>query len=227
VEGCAGLRGGEIQVSKMYVSNAKESIRLFKNPTLDALSYVHWSYPLIFWVPIVGFCLYKAAQFSGNQPAQLLLFFTGGVFFWTLSEYLLHRFVFHYEPSSDLGKRWHFLLHGIHHDYPNDQKRLVMPPLLAVILVIPFYLLFRLTLGNGGVFYAASAGFLVGYLAYDMIHYAVHHAPLRHPIWKRLQKHHMVHHHHDPDRGFGVSSVIWDMAFGTRISRERRVRATR
>jgi sterol desaturase/sphingolipid hydroxylase (fatty acid hydroxylase superfamily) len=208
-------------VSKFYVSNSKESIRLFKNPVLDALSYVHWSYPLIFWVPIVGYCLYMAAKLAGGQPLRPVVYFTGGLVFWTLSEYLLHRFVFHYEPSSDLGKHLHFLLHGIHHDYPNDQKRLVMPPILAAILVIPFYLLFRWILGTGSAFFAASAGFLVGYLAYDMIHYAVHHAPLRHPIWKRLQKHHMVHHYHDPNHGFGVSSVIWDKAFGTLFPKNR------
>ncbi len=208
-------------MSKFYVSNSKESIRLFKNPVLDALSYVHWSYPLIFWVPIVGYCLYMAVKLAGGHPLKLLLAFSGGLFFWTLSEYLLHRFVFHYKPSSDLGKRLHFLLHGIHHDYPNDQKRLVMPPILAAILVIPFYLVFRWILGTGSTFFAASAGFLVGYLAYDMIHYAVHHAPLRHPIWKRLQKHHMVHHYHDPDHGFGVSSIIWDKAFGTLFPKDR------
>lgn len=211
----------EIQVSKKYVSNSKESIRLFKNPVLDALSYVHWSYPLVFWLPIVGYCLYRAFHLWGQQPMRILLLFLGGVVFWTLSEYLLHRFVFHYEPKSDLGRRLHFLLHGIHHDYPNDQKRLVMPPLLAVILVIPFYLLFRFVLGDGGAFFSASAGFLVGYLAYDMIHYAVHHAPIRHSIFKRLQRHHMVHHYDDPEHGFGVSSVFWDKAFGTLFPRDR------
>jgi len=208
-------------VSKLYVSNAKESIRLFKNPVLDALSYVHWSYPLIFWVPIVGYCLYRAIHLWPGQPLKLTGLFVAGLLFWTLSEYLLHRFVFHYEPRSDPGRRLHFLLHGIHHDYPNDQKRLVMPPILAVVLVIPFYLLFRLVLGDGGAFFSAAAGFLVGYLTYDMIHYAVHHAPVRHRLFKRLQRHHMVHHYDDPEHGFGVSSVIWDKAFGTLFPRDR------
>ena len=93
--------------------------------------------------------------------------------------------------------------------------------MLALILVIPFYFLFRIVLGTGGAFYGVSAGFVIGYLAYDMIHYAVHHAPLRHPIFKRLQKHHMVHHYHDPNHGFGVSSVFWDKAFGTVFPRDQ------
>ena len=84
-----------------------------------------------------------------------------------------------------------------------------------MILLIPFYLGFRLVLGTGAAFFGTMAGFGLGYLAYDMIHYAVHHAPVRHPVFKKLQKHHMVHHYHDPEHGFGVSSVLWDKAFGT------------
>ena len=124
-------------MSDMYVSNKNESIRLFKNPILDALSYVHWSMPLIFWLPIVGYFLYRAVV-AGDALYLVVLAVLGGVVFWSLSEYLLHRFVFHYEPSSGWGQRIHFLIHGVHHDYPNDSKRLVMPPPLAVLLAIPF-----------------------------------------------------------------------------------------
>jgi sterol desaturase/sphingolipid hydroxylase (fatty acid hydroxylase superfamily) len=95
-----------------------------------------------------------------------------------------------------------------------------MPPLLAAILVTPFYGLFRIALGHGVVFYAFFAGFLVGYLVYDMTHYAVHHAKLSHPIWIKLKQHHMVHHYQDPERGFGVSSKIWDIVFHTMVNKE-------
>jgi sterol desaturase/sphingolipid hydroxylase (fatty acid hydroxylase superfamily) len=207
-------------MAKNFVSNKDESIRLFNNRLMDTLSYVHWTYPLIFWIPVVGYCIYKA---FAAPPIGIFGFpaaFLGGLAFWTLSEYLLHRFVFHYEPSSEWGKRVHFLVHGVHHDYPNDSKRLVMPPLLAAILVTPFYGLFRIALGHGVVFYAFFAGFLVGYLVYDMTHYAVHHAKLSHPIWIKLKQHHMVHHYQDPERGFGVSSKIWDIVFHTMVNKE-------
>jgi sterol desaturase/sphingolipid hydroxylase (fatty acid hydroxylase superfamily) len=146
------------------------------------------------------------------------------VVFWSLSEYLLHRFVFHYEPSSGWGQRLHFLIHGVHHDYPNDSKRLVMPPPLAVLLAIPFFVFFRVVLGSGGVFFGAMSGFFIGYLIYDMIHYAVHHAGFTHPLWIKLKQHHMLHHYQNPELGFGVSSLIWDVVFGTGFPQEKQRR---
>ena len=207
-------------MANKFVSNRDESLRLFNSRLLDMLSYVHWSYPLIFWIPIVGYCGYRAFKAPQIGVFGIPGAFLGGVAFWTLSEYLLHRFVFHYEPSSEWGKPVHLLIHGVHHDYPNDSKRLVMPPLLAAILVMPFYLSFRLVLGDGAGFYALFAGFLIGYLVYDMTHYAIHHAKLSHPLWIELKQHHLLHHYQDPEHGFGVSSMIWDIAFHTMFKKE-------
>ncbi len=208
-------------MAKNFVSISDQSLRLFNNRLLDKLSYVHWSYPLIFWVPVVGYCVYRALTAASIGVLGTLATVLGGVAFWTLSEYLLHRFVFHYEPSSAWGERIHFLIHGVHHDYPNDSKRPVMPPFLAAIFVAPFCLLFRVVLGNGAVFYAFLAGFLIGYLIYDMTHYALHHAKLSHPFWITLKQHHLVHHFQDPEHGFGVSSKLWDLVFHTMFTRDR------
>ena len=52
--------------------------------------------------------------------------------FWTLTEYWLHRFVFHFEPEKGIGARLHWIIHGVHHDHPNDPLRLVMPPSVSV-----------------------------------------------------------------------------------------------
>ena len=86
----------------------------------------------------------------------------------------MHRIVFHFEPEDGIGARLHWIIHGVHHDHPNDRMRLVMPPSVSVPLAIVFYVLFLLVLG-GTVAPAFGAGFLVGYLIYDMTHYHVHH----------------------------------------------------
>ncbi|MBP1658719.1 MAG: fatty acid hydroxylase, partial [Bacteroidetes bacterium] len=137
-----------------------------------------------------------------------------GLTFWTLTEYLLHRFVFHYEPTSTWGKYLHFMMHGVHHDYPNDSKRLVMPPSVSIPLALLFYGLFTLILGpayNLPFF----GGFIMGYIFYDEIHYATHHAPMKFGLWQKMKHHHVLHHYHDPGRGYGVSSPLWDYVFGT------------
>ncbi len=199
---------------KLYVSNKDESARLFKSDFLEMFSHVHPSVPLIVYIPVMSYFLYKAyigPELSGTAIVGLFFF---GLFFWTLTEYLLHRFVFHYEPKSEWGKYLHFMMHGVHHDYPNDSLRLVMPPVVSIPLAVMFYYLFVAVLGPvmTAPFYA---GFLLGYMIYDSWHYASHHFAMKSAGWLWLKQYHMLHHYQDPNTRFGVSSPLWDYVFGT------------
>lgn len=201
-------------MAKLYTSNKDESARLFKSDFLEMFTHVHWSVPLIVFVPIVSWLLYRASITPGLTTGFGALLFVAGLFIWTITEYVLHRYVFHYEPTSAAGKYIHFMMHGVHHDYPNDSKRLVMPPSLSIPLASLFFGLYYMILGSTYV-YPFLGGFLVGYMLYDEIHYATHHAPLKNGIWQKLKHHHVLHHYHDPEKGFGVSSPAWDYVFGT------------
>ena len=133
---------------------------------------------------------------------------------------MLHRFVFHYHPKQAWAQRLHFIMHGVHHDYPSDAGRLVMPPAGSIPIVLLMYALFDWLLpAHTEVF---MAGMLSGYLVYDMIHYALHHASFRSGWLKTLKQHHMRHHYSDPNNGFGVSSRLWDSIMGTRFESARK-----
>ena len=54
-----------------------------------------------------------------------------------------------------------------------------------------------------------------GYLCYDMLHYATHHFSMKKGMWLWLKQHHMRHHYGDDHTGYGVSSPLWDVVFGT------------
>lgn len=199
---------------KRYVSNKDESARLFESSFLELFTHVHWSVPLLVFLPVVTYFLYQATETPVLGAGTIVLTFAAGLLVWTFTEYILHRFVFHYEPKSFLGKRLHFLLHGVHHDYPNDSLRLVMPPVVSLPLAAIFYYFFLFVVGSTylpGFF----AGFIVGYLCYDMIHYATHHAPMKGKTGLLLKHHHMKHHYQTDDFNYGVSSPLWDFVFGT------------
>jgi sterol desaturase/sphingolipid hydroxylase (fatty acid hydroxylase superfamily) len=181
---------------------------MFKNDFLENLSKIHFSVPLFIYVPVVIFYTYKAFVNNISFLAYIGYFILGALV-WSATEYVLHRFIFHYMPKSDWGKRIHFIFHGVHHDYPRDSKRLVMVPSVSIPLAVAFYFLFSLFLKNQDL-YAFFSGFVVGYLAYDMTHYAIHHANFKSPFWKKIKQHHMLHHYDDPTKGYGVSSVLWD-----------------
>ena len=94
-----------------------------------------------------------------------------------------------------------------------------MPPAVSVPMAFIFYGLFYLIwdrlLGVPQWIAPSFAGFITGYLAYDMIHYATHHFPMRQRHLRFLKRYHMQHHFETPDPRFGVSSPLWDKVFGT------------
>ncbi|WP_316836163.1 sterol desaturase family protein [Pedobacter nutrimenti] len=207
-------------MKKNFVSNSSESIRMFKSGFLESLSKVSFYVPLIVYVPVIIYLCWKSLfelQMGWLNFVGYLLF---GLFVWTFTEYILHRFVFHFYPTSEWGKKIHFIFHGVHHDYPNDAKRLVMPPSASIPLALAFYYLFLYILpaGTNNAFFI---GFIGGYLVYDMTHYALHHANFKNGFWKKLKQHHMLHHYSDSTKGYGVSSDIWDRVLGSNFLKKK------
>ena len=198
----------------------KEPIRLFKSDFLEFFTHVSPITVLVIWAPAAAYFLLRAVLdvLAGASWFVLPLGFLAGLFLWTLAEYMLHRFVFHFRPRAPWQERVAFLFHGVHHAQPRSKTRLVMPPAVSVPLALLFYGLFRLILGvligAWGWVSPVFAGFVVGYLCYDMIHYATHHFPVR-GYFKFLKLHHMNHHYKTPNQRFGVSSPLWDVVFGT------------
>ncbi|MEL6866768.1 MAG: sterol desaturase family protein [Bacteroidota bacterium] len=199
---------------KLYVSNKDETVRMFKSDFLEAFSKVHFSIPLIVFLPVIGYFLYLSFISQTLSWLELALGFAAGMTSWTLVEYVLHRWIFHFEPSSEWGKRLHFICHGVHHDYPNDSNRLVMPPILSIPLAFFFYYLYGRFI-PGDLLYPVFSGLVSGYLIYDMIHYAIHHVNFSGRWWMALKTHHLKHHFKDPDKGFGVTSTFWDIVSGS------------
>lgn len=197
---------------KNYISNSTDSPRMFKSDLLEPLSKVHFSVPLYIFIPTAVYCIYRDFAVENVGVGTFILYFILGVVIWTLTEYVMHRFVFHFTPKGALQERIHFVFHGVHHDYPKDRKRLVMPPSVSIPLALFFFVLFRLIFSDQALF-AFWPGFILGYLWYDMMHYAMHHYTFKQPYLKRVQHHHMIHHYQDPNKDFGVTSDIWDKVF--------------
>jgi dihydroceramide fatty acyl 2-hydroxylase len=199
----------------------KASPRMFESEWLDRLSRVHPAVPVVIFGPAIG-VLAGFALATVSVPTALVLFALGYAF-WTLTEYWIHRGIFHFEPEEGLGARLHWIIHGVHHDHPNDPLRLVMPPSVSVPLSALFCLGFWAVLGSPN-WYAFGAGFLAGYLIYDMTHYYLHHHKPRTPAGRWLRELHMRHHFQDDTSGFGISAPYWDRVFGTYSTRRARRR---
>src|SRR5260370_30037790 len=189
-----------------------ETCRMFESDFLERFSRIHPATPFVTWIPVVLFFLVRSALRHELSPIAVVVLHLGGMLAWTLAEYVLHRYVFHWSNDTDWGKRLHFLLHGVHHEYPSDKDRLVMPLLTSGPLAVVFYVLFMLTLGPaiGEPFFA---GFVVGYLFYDGTHYFVHHFVPTTRWGKFLRRHHMTRHHARHHGGFAVSTPLRCISF--------------
>jgi sterol desaturase/sphingolipid hydroxylase (fatty acid hydroxylase superfamily) len=185
---------------------------MFESRLLDRLSRVHPAVPVVIFLPAIAILFALAAGELGFWSIAGLA--AGGYAFWTLCEYWIHRGIFHFEPEDGFGARLHWIIHGVHHDHPNDPLRLVMPPSVSVPLSSLFVLGFWAVLGSPW-FLPFAAGFLAGYLIYDMTHYHLHHHKPRTRLGRRLRELHMRHHFQDHTTGFGISAPYWDKAFRT------------
>lgn len=187
---------------------------MFANPVLNRLSQTHIATPIvIFLLYAVALLVYTVLRTDVTPLAIIGLFFAGVLGF-TFTEYVVHRWVYH--PPHGASEKYvemTYNMHGFHHDYPKDKKRLAMPPILAVVLSTLLLFLFEMVLAQYA--FAYLAGFVVGYAMYLVVHYMVHmYAPPKNflkPLWVN----HSIHHYSENDILFGVSQPLWDYAFGT------------
>lgn len=191
----------------------KGQARLFKNRYLEYLTKTH---PLVIWslyTPVfilMPYYAYDTLQFSGARITAIIF---SGILFWSFFEYLMHRFVFHFVAESDRAKKIIYVMHGNHHEYPRDKQRLFMPPVPSLIISSTIFMVMNFLMGNAA--FCFFPGFIFGYLIYGSMHYAIHawNPPFK---WmKGLWRNHHLHHYKQQERGFGVSSTLWDHVFGT------------
>lgn len=202
---------------------SEESPRMFESDFLDFFSRVPWYVVPIIYVPLVATFVGVGVSSHGVSLAAAALQFAAGVAVWTLLEYWLHRTLFHWTPATSWGPRFHFFLHGVHHEWHRDRFRLVMPPAASLPLGVFFFGLTWLAGQALGALLAPTwiwcffAGVMTGYLIYDLTHYYLHHAKPRTRMGRKLRHHHMAHHHNKAyqDKKFGVSTTLWDHVFGT------------
>lgn len=187
--------------------------QLFNNPILERLTKTHIAFPLTLYTLMSVGWLYYGATEKGLSGLHMVLMFGLGFLFLTLVEYLAHRYFYHMDPSTRIKKKIQYAVHGVHHEYPKDKKRLAMPPLLALVYVAFFFITIKFFLGDD--VYAFGPGMLMGYTTYLFIHYAVHAYQPPKNFLKILWIHHAIHHYKDNERAYGVTSPLWDWVFGT------------
>ncbi len=201
-----------MEKEKVVIYSDRNAPPLFKNSFLNKLAKTHPLVIDVMYAVLVSIFFYLYVNKFGQNFEKGILLFLIGFFSWTLGEYLLHRFLYHDKTGAGYNKGIRYILHGIHHKYPHDGSKVVLPPVPSLIIASLIFGFFYLIMGVHTLVF--GSGFLVGYLAYMNVHYIVHAIPppKKFNFWWR---HHNIHHYVQHDRAFGVSTSLWDRVFGT------------
>ena len=198
-----------MEVSKI---KNKGQARLFENNFLEMMTKTHPVVVYTMYFPVIIFMLWYGATNKGIPAVREALLFIAGILFWSFFEYIMHRYIFHMIVETPRAKRFVYTMHGVHHEYPRDKDRLFMPPVPSIVLATLIFFLMHLAMGWNALSF--FPGFVFGYMLYGSMHFAIHaFAPPR--FMKALWRNHHLHHYKTPDKGFGVSSVLWDIVFRT------------
>ena len=186
---------------------------MFDSPLLERLSVVHPVFPTLVYAP-VGIWLFIHAAAGATGVKWALALYLAGLLAWSLLEYVAHRGTFHREPHTEHQLAIAYLVHGVHHAFPDDSRRWMMPVAVTGPIAVVVFGVAHLALGEQA--FAACAGFFHGYLTYDLLHYFIHRGRMPGRVGRFLRQYHLAHHYTKPDRHFGVSSPLWDLVFRTR-----------
>ena len=201
-------------MSVEVVPHNKGTKKLFENKILEKLTRTHISIPITLFITYSGALLYYSIVSIGSLTAlETTGIFFAGFFFFSLIEYIMHRYLFHIGTSTKKREKLQYTLHGVHHEYPKDKERLAMPPVMSITIATSLLFLFKLVLGP--LVFAFLPGFLVGYASYLSMHYILHSYKAPKGVFNFLWANHAVHHYKDHTKAYGVSSPLWDYVFGT------------
>ena len=171
--------------------------------------------PFYFYMA-AAICLGAAAAMSEKRSLlSVLLLLTSGFLSWGLVEYVLHRFIFHYDARSERSRRFVYAAHLSHHENPRSLERLFASLRLSVPIALIYYLLAWALLGSWQATAYLFTGLIAGYFSYELLHFQAHHRAPRLRLFRYLKKYHLLHHHQTSDQRFGVTSPFVDYLFGT------------
>ena len=170
--------------------------------------------PVYFYTALVV-CLIAITPSKNVSWRQSILLIIAGVFSWTLIEYALHRFIFHYTPRSEFGRKFVYAAHLSHHENPHAINRLFSGLLISLPIATVYFLLAWIATGSLQATTYLFTGQTSAYSCYELLHFRAHHSRPRLRLFRYLRKYHLLHHYQTPDQRFGVTSPLLDVIFGT------------
>lgn len=187
-------------------SSHMQQVQLFRHPWMERFTVITPTGFAVTWAMLAPLPIWLAWGSATILMSVLLI--ASGVAMWVVFEYSMHRYAFHWKPKSKLLQGFVYIMHGNHHDVPNDPLRNLMPPIASIPITAAVWLMLYASSGTAGTW--VFVGFLAGYVVYDLLHYACHQWPMKSRIWLPFKKHHMRHHYGSQEGNYAISALFLD-----------------
>ena len=171
--------------------------------------------PFYFYTAAVLLLTTAAATGAGTSKSAVLVLVVLGFLSWGPIEYVLHRFIFHFDARSNSGRTLIYAAHMSHHENPKTTNNLFASMKISLPIATTYWLLAWAALGTWRTASYLFAGLIVGYFSYEWLHFQAHQRRSRLPLFRYLKKYHLLHHYRTPGLRFGVTSPFFDFLFGT------------
>lgn len=170
--------------------------------------------PVYFYAAVVV-CLFAITRGANFSWRQIVLSISLGILSWTLIEYALHRFIFHYNARSAFARKFVYAAHLSHHEHPRATNRLFSGLVISLPIATAYLLLAVIITGSLPAAGYLFTGLVAGYSCYEWLHFQAHHRRPRLRLFRYLRTYHLLHHYQTPEQRFGVTSPLFDVLFGT------------
>ncbi|WP_083912741.1 sterol desaturase family protein [Saccharibacter floricola] len=206
------------------VSGEAEPVRIFQHDWMESFTFISFRTFLISCLIVEMLALTTAIVYAPSTWA-ILWRIAIGVPAWVLTEYLLHRYVFHFSSNIKAIQHLVYIFHGNHHIQPSHPYRTLMPlivtlPIGAAIWGVSVWCT---DIGLGSAFFA---GFFLGYTLYDTLHFATHNFPMKSAPWSWWKRHHLLHHYMAEEHNYSITMPWLDALFRTHYTPKRKQKPT-
>jgi dihydroceramide fatty acyl 2-hydroxylase len=172
------------------------------------------SSPVYFYTGVI-LCLALVVARLGFFSWITLPLLAAGLLSWGLFEYVMHRFIFHYEAQSRFGREFLYHAHISHHEDPRGQNKISSSLIIGIPIGAAYWLIAWACSGSWAAASWAFIGLASGFFGYKWVHFQCHHRRSRWRPLMYLRHYHLLHHYKTPGIRFGVTSPIFDFICGT------------
>ncbi len=201
---------------KLFLSNKDMPKERMDNEVFSFFYVLNPHIPFYVFTPI-AIAMLALSIYCGLNVLGIIMGFMVALAFWTVFEYSMHRYFFHWESEQSFFKKMMYTIHHGHHDYPNDKRLMLVHPIISVAAYLGIWGIAFLLAGHYA--HPFMMGLAVCYMFYDWLHYASHNYNYNSPFFQKLKMHHLHHHYTDHDKNFGFTTFIWDYIMKTLLKR--------